>query len=186
MANFSEAYIKLCELEFSNKPEKFLHRNEGENGYTLGGIYQVANPSEFNWEFIEKIVSACAYDLERASVMLYQDENTTRQVFSFFKKYYWDRIHLDTVFSQVQAENIFFSGVHIGVRGAVMLAQKVVQTEEDGYLGEYTLKALNFYDDTMFKTAYDKLEIENYENLIQRNPNLSWAKQGFINRAYFA
>jgi hypothetical protein len=36
----------------------------------------------------------------------------------------------------------------------------------------------------MFKTQFDKLEIDNYNNLIERNPNLEWAREGFINRVY--
>jgi len=186
MSNFDIAFKKLCGLEFSDNPSKFLHKNEGEDGFTLGGVYQKANPIEFSWNFILQVLEVCNNDIERASIMLYNDEKTQKELYDFFKKNYWERCRLDSLYSQSQAENIFFSGVHIGVKNAVKLAQKVVQTEQDGYLGDKTVKAMNFYDDTMFKTSYDRLEIENYNNLIERNPALEWARDGFINRAYFA
>ena len=185
MANFAPAYLKLSQAEFGNKPEQFLHKNKNEDGYTIGGIYQVANPDAFDWEFIEKVLAVCEFDLKRASVMLYADRQTKEAVFTFFKKEYWDRALLDEVMSQVQADNIFLSGVHIGMRNAVKLAQKVAQTQQDGIIGQYTLKALNNgFDDNYFKMQFDKLELENYDNLIERNPHLSWARQGFINRVY--
>ena len=184
MANFVKAYIKLTQAEFGNKPDQFLHLNAGENGYTLGGIYQKANPEAFDWIFIEGVLALCEFNLERASVMLYHDPITKERVFNFFKKYYWDTALLDSVQSQVQAENIFLSGVHIGVRNAVKLAQKVVQVQQDGIIGQYSIKALNYYDDNMFKRHFDKLELENYNNLIEKNPNLEWARQGFENRVY--
>ena len=38
----------------------------------------------------------------------------------------------------------------------------------------------------MFKAHFDKLELANYDNLIEINPNLEWARKGFINRVYEA
>ena len=184
MANFAPAYLKLSQAEFGNKPEQFLHKNKNEDGYTIGGIYQVANPDAFDWEFIEKTLALCDFDLERASVMLFHDRQIKEAVFNFFKKEYWNRALLDEVMSQVQAENIFLSGVHIGVKNAVKLAQKVVQVQQDGVIGQYSIKALNFYDDSIFKRTFDQLELENYDNLIERNPHLEWARKGFENRVY--
>ncbi len=185
MANFKTAYVKLANAEFGSNPEKFLHKNQGENGYTIGGVYQVANPDSFNWEFIEKTLVLCEFDYKRASTMLYADDLIRESVENFFKRYYWDKALLDEVQGQVIAENIFLSGVHIGMKNAVKLAQKVAQTQQDGIIGQYTIKALNNgYDEIYFKKEFDKLELENYNNLIERNPNLEWARAGFINRVY--
>lgn len=190
MAKFNESYLILTKAEFDNDPKKFIHQNQGERGLTAGGIYESANPNALDWDFIRDLISLCEREiypdglsaLERASVMAYADEKIKKQVYQYFKKYYWDAALLDEVMSQVQADNIFLSGVHIGVKSAVKLAQKVVQVQQDGVVGKYTLKALNFYDDNMFKIHFDKLEIQNYNNLIQKNPNLAWARNGFLNR----
>ncbi len=185
MANFKKAYVKLANAEFGSNPEKFLHKNQGENGYTIGGIYQVANPNSFNWEFIEKTLALCNSDYGRASKMLYADDLVRESVEAFFKRYYWDKALLDEIHGQVVAENIFLSGVHIGMKNAIKLAQKVAQTKQDGVIGQYTIKALNNgYDENYFKKEFDKLELSNYNNLIERNPNLAWARNGFMTRVY--
>lgn len=194
MANFNEAYLILTKAEFGNKPEKFVHQNPGENGLTVGGIYQSANPTAIDWEFIQKLIDLCdeqiyadgTIALERASVMIYADAKIKKQVHKYFKKHYWDKFLADEIMSQTQANNIFLSGVHIGVKNAVKLAQKVVQVQQDGVIGKYSIKALNFYDDNIFKIHFDKLELTNYNNLIERNPHLEWARAGFENRVYLA
>jgi hypothetical protein len=185
MANYSEAYLKITESEFSNNPEKFLHQNPNEDGLTIGGIYQKSNPDTFDWGFIQDVLEICHFDFERASRMLYADEATKQAVFKHFKTWYWNKCLLDEIQSQVIAENIFLAAVHIGVKNAVKLAQKVVQTQQDGIMGAFTIKALTNFDDNYFKARFDKLEIENYNNLIARNPHLAWARNGFIKRAYY-
>lgn len=185
MAIFKKAYVKLANAEFGNKPDKFLHKNQGENGYTIGGIYQVANPDAFNWKFIEDVLALCEFDYGRASKMLYADEITRENVETFFKSQYWDKALLDEIQGQVIAENVFLSGVHIGMTNAVKMAQKVAGTQQDGHIGQYTIKALNNgYSEDYFKREFDKLELANYNNLIERNPNLSWARKGFEARVY--
>ena len=194
MANFSVAYLLLSKVEFGDNPQKFLHVNQGEDGWTIGGIYQLYNKDVIDWKFIREVLEVCGYDaeraevceyeVERASVMLYADTLIKQSVFNYFRKEYWDKILLDEVKDQSKANNIFLSGVHIGIRNAVKLAQKVVQVQQDGFIGQYTLKALNNYHEQLFKTHFDKLEIDNYNSLIKRNPNLAWAQNGFLNRAY--
>ena len=184
MANFSVAYLILSRVEFGDNPEKFLHTNPGEQGWTIGGIYELYNKEVIDWKFIRDVLEVCTYDPERASVMLYADSATKQSVFNHFRREYWDKILLDEVQDQSKANNIFLSGVHIGIRNAAKLAQKVVQVQQDGFIGQYTIRALNNYNEPMFKTHFDKLEIANYNNLIERNPNLEWARAGFLNRAY--
>ena len=143
MSTFSKAYLILSKVEFSNNPEKFLHTNQGEGAWTLGGIFQKANPDEIDWDFVNKVLAVCEFDVKRASVMLYADSITKQSVFSHIKKEYWDRLLLDEIHDQRTANNIFLSGVHIGIRNAAKLAQKVVQVQEDGFIGQYSIRALN-------------------------------------------
>jgi hypothetical protein len=184
MAIFVKAYLILSEVEFGDDPSKFLHTNKGEKGWTIGGIYELYNKDEIDWEFIRDILRVCNHKVKRASRILYADSETKRSVFDYFRKHYWDKILLDEVQDQSKANNIFLSAVHIGTRNAVKLAQKVAQVKQDGIVGQYTIKALNNYNETIFKSDFDKLEVSNYQNLIERNPNLEWARKGFLSRAY--
>lgn len=183
MADFKKAYLKLTKAEFSNRPEKFLHKNSGESDITLGGIYRKANPESFDWEFIDKIIKACFYDYERASILLYNDSNTKESVFNFFRTHYWDKIRLDEVQNQNTAEEIFLMGVVTHPRTAIRLAQKLILVNPDGICGKYTLKALNNYNADMFDRQYDNFEMKHFDFIIEQNPDLSINREGWYSRS---
>lgn len=178
---FYKAYKILRELEYSNDPKKFLHKNSNETGYTLGGIYQKANPKAVNWDFISSLVSLCDGDMQRASEMLYADGITRTKVLLYFKKIYWDTARLDEVQSQKICNEIFLSGVHIGVKNAIKLAQKQIGVLEDGIIGSITIKALNNYNEDRFDKEFDNLEIDNYKKM----KVFAKYSNGFVNRANF-
>ena len=52
MSNFPQAFLKLVDAEYSENPYEFLHQNEFEDDITLGGIYRLANPLSFDWQFV--------------------------------------------------------------------------------------------------------------------------------------
>ncbi len=224
MAQFNKAYSILTQAEFSNRPEKFLHKNKKEKFLTIGGVYERFHPTAISWEFVHSITTLCGYNLEtviklikeeeelkkviptdefqksklnsrkteikqrldiqdnylkRASVMLYNDSNTYKQVYLFFKKEFWDRIRLDEILAQNTANEIFISGVHLGTRRAVKLAQETVGALADGILGNITIKCLNNYNESAFDEEFDRTEIKFYRLNNGNSNNL----QAFINRA---
>ena len=183
MARYAEAFKRLIDAEYPDGEEDFLHKNSGENGLTVGGVYQSANPESFNWDFIESILNVCDGDIERASIMLYHDSKTKEQVFWFFKKNYWDIARLSEVQEQNTAEEIFLMGVVSHPITAVKLAQKLIRVDSDGICGDYTIKALNNYNVNMFDRQYDNLEEQHFDKVIQRNPHLCINKKGWYNRA---
>lgn len=185
LTKFSRAYKKLKHLEFSNNEEKFLHKNQNEEELTLGGVYEKYHKTKLDWDFVHKILEICNYDYKRASVILFADRRTKVSVAMFFKTYFWDKLRLDEVQSQKICNEIFLSAVHIGLKSAVKLAQKQVGTLPDGIIGTLTIKALNRYDENKFDTEFDKLEIENYNNIIENNKSLNYAHKGFVSRANF-
>lgn len=183
MSNFPQAFLKLVDAEYSANPEDFLHQNTGENDITLGGIYRVANPLSFDWQFVDKIIHACNGDIQRASIILYSDSTTKKHVFEFFKEHYWDIIRLSEVQDQNMAEEIFLMGVVSHPITAVKLAQRLVRTKPDGIIGTNTLKALNIYNPQAFDKQYDNFEKKHFDLIIERNPKLAINKRGWYNRA---
>lgn len=182
MAQFNEAYKILTKAEFSNKESKFVHRNENENGLTVGGVYQKAHPNVLDWDFIYAIVQVCQ-SISRASTMLYHDDQIQLQVYTFFKTEFWDKARLSEVHSQKIANEIFLFGVHVGLSNAIEMAQKQVGAKQDGILGNLTLKALNNYNENRFDTKFDQLENEYYIELINKRPDLEYARNGFKARS---
>lgn len=176
---FMKAYNKLKRLEFSNDPKKFLHQNKTEDHLTLGGCYEKWHKDKIDWHFVHNVVQVCNHDLERASEMLFADREIKTSVALFFKKEFWDKLRLDEVQSQKICNEIFLSACHIGSRNAIKLAQKQVMVLQDGLIGKYTLKALNAYNEKIFDTEFDKLEIENYSKMAV----FETYKNGFVKRA---
>lgn len=186
MADFNESYRLLTQAEFSNKPEKFLHQNPNEEFVTLGGVYQKWHQLAVDWNFVHDVIRLCNRDLKRASVMLYNDKKTYKEVYEFFRKVFWCDIRIDEIHSQIIADNLFLSAVHIGQKNAIKIAQRTVGVVDDGIIGNITIKALNNYNQDLFKVQFDTREVENYMNIIDKNPNLAYAEDGFLSRSRMA
>lgn len=182
---FDRAYILLTLAEFSNREDKFLHRNIGEKSYTLGGIYQHIHKDNevMDWDFVDKLVKLCHQDFKRASVMLFHDTRIKAQVHAFFKANYWNPAKLDEVQSNIMAQEIFLMGVVAGVSTAVKLAQRLIGTTPDGIIGKKTIKALNIFDEKIFDKRYDALEENYFNSIIEHNPELEINRDGWYARA---
>lgn len=180
---YHRAYKILKQKEFSNDPKKFLHKNETEEHLTIGGVYEKFHKDKIDWHFVHNVLKICDGDLERASVMLFNDNDTRFSVAMLFKNDFWDKCRLDEVQSQKMCNEIFLSAVHIGVQNACKLAQKQVKVLQDGIIGNITIKALNRFDENRFDTEFDDLEIEYYQSLYVKNPKLKMYNNGFVSRA---
>lgn len=179
LTKFQKGYDILKTLEFGKRPEKFLHQNKNEDYLTLGGCYEKYWKNSIDWEFVHKTLTACNYEMERASVMLYNDSRTRAEVAQFFKKEFWDKMRLDEIQSQKICNEIFLHGVHRGTKNAIKLAQKQIGVSQDGVIGSITIRALNNYNEDKFDREFDKLEIDVYSTLAV----FDLYKDGFVNRA---
>ena len=183
MSNFPQAFLTLVDAEYSENAEEFLHQNEFEEDITLGGIYRVANPLSFDWQFVDNIILACSGDMQRASILLYSDTRTKKEVFEFFKEHYWDISRLSEIHDQNMAEEIFLMSVVTHPRTAVKLAQRLIGTTADGFIGVNTLKALNIFNVQAFDIQYDNFEKKHFDIVIEKNPKLAINRRGWYNRA---
>lgn len=179
--NYTQAFNLLMSLEFS-RPENALHKNPTESGLTFMGIYETANPNWQGWGQVRAAINAYG-DMKKASVALYNDDALVNLVASFYKKTYWDALNLDSVNSQIKANELFCFAVNVGVKSAVRVLQNMLGLQSDGIMGEQTLKALNAYDTAAFDTDFDRAEIAYYRNLIRKNPSLGIYERGWENRA---
>lgn len=182
MPNFDEALKILYTLEFSN-PENALHINPTEETYTFMGIYEKANPS---WEGWNEIYPLLKYSkgLKETSRRLFFDEKVQSMVAKFYKEHFWNKMRLYEINSKLKANEIFIFGVNAGTRAAIKLAQRVVGVEDDGNMGENTLRAVNLYDEDKFDKEYDRLEMQYYNRLMERNPKFKIYANGWRKRAY--
>lgn len=183
MASIFLGMRELWEVEFNNDPDKFLHKNAGEMGFTLGGVYQVANPSQINWTFVQGLLLLCGNDITRASRMLYFDTETMEKVKGVFHNAYWSKLRLNEVKSQKIANEIFLFAVVSGVKNGAKVAQRLIGVEVDGIVGSITIDALNAYDENRFDAEFDNLEIAFFEGLVEDKPAFGKFLRGWKNRA---
>ena len=182
MAKIEEALDILYKLEFSNEND-VLERNATEDGWTFMGIYQGAFPGLDLWKVVRQKMQQYNGDMKLVGSMLYNNPQVREMVEAFYKKEFWDKAKLDDVVSQQVANEIFIAGVNMGIKKAVMLAQKLVSVPQDGVVGPKTLKAINAYDDVLFDEMYDILEKDYYDQIVVNNPSKRIYAKGWRNRA---
>ncbi|NCB97281.1 MAG: peptidoglycan domain protein [Bacteroidia bacterium] len=182
MAKIEEALYILYKLEFSNEND-VLERNATENGWTFMGIYQGAFPRLDLWKTVRQKIQQYGGDMKLVGSMMYNDQQTREMVEMFYKKEFWDKAKLDEVVSQQIANEIFIAGVNMGMKKAVMLAQRLVGVSQDGVVGPKTLKAVNAFDTTIFDEMYDILEKDYYDQIVVNNPSKKIYAKGWRNRA---
>jgi len=184
MADIKKALKLLAELEYSNMPSRFLHKNKKEYSFTVGGVYTYQNPNALNVNFVQGIILACNKDIKRASSMLYHDYKLNVQIKHFCKSEVWDKMRLDEVKSQKIADELFLFAFHTHYITAAKVAQRVVNVEADGFIGTESLEALNSFDVNIFDMVYDEREDEHYKTIIERKPYLQENYNGWRARAY--
>lgn len=181
MADVKNGLNILYSLEF-NSPSNVLEKNKTENGYTLFGIYQKANPFWSGWNTVNGMMHQYG-DMKLVSRKLYDNEYIRSLVEELYKREYWDKAKLDLVNSQHTANEIFIFGVNAGMGVAVKTAQQIVGTLDDGVVGNKTLELLNNFDESQFDKLYDEREILHYEEIIRENPEKKIYANGWRNRA---
>jgi len=180
MADFEIAFEKLLGLEFSSK-ENALHHNEGEDGYTFMGIYQKYYPNSIIWRNL-KAYKMIARDEKELSTLMFNNIENQNQVRKIYKNEYWDKARLDDIESQKIANNIFIFGVNAGIRTAIKIAQRIVETEPDGIVGRKTIKALNGVNEDEFVKEYKERVKNYYINLAINNSKYKRYLEGWLNR----
>jgi len=179
--HFVHNVLKICDFDLIevNKMEK--ERNKLKDTFPLHDAHKAELQEKI--KYIESKLELQNKFLKRASVMLFNDNDTRFSVAMLFKNDFWDKCRLDEVQSQKMCNEIFLSAVHIGVLNACKLAQKQVKVLQDGIIGNITIKALNRFDENRFDTEFDDLEIEYYQSLYVKNPKLKMNNNGFVSRA---
>lgn len=184
MANINKSLDILKQLEFSNDTSKLLHKNKDELGLTFYGIYQEANPNWNGWNIINRYLEV-EPDLKKCSIVLSNVTDLMENVVKFYKVNYWDKAKLDTIESQLIANEIFLFGVNIGMTNAIKKAQELVGVVADGVIGLKSIEALNNYNEDKFSKEYDTKEKKYYDAIIASNSKKAINKKGWYARADF-
>lgn len=163
MANFIEAYNITMKNEGG-----YVNDTADVGGETYKGISRKYNPFWYGWVIVDEYKSKPGFPNTA-----YNDADLGSKVKEFYKASYWDVNLLDKFPSQSIANEMFDTGVNMGVGRAGKFLQKALNLlnkngtvypdiAEDGSVGTNTLKALNSY------LAYkDKSFIYKIMNILQ-------------------
>ncbi len=150
MAIFDEAFEKTAAIEGG-----YVLDPDDAGGETYKGVSRRFNPSWGGWDKIDEMKKANP-GKRKFDNIFDQDDALQQEVRFFYKHSYWDKFWGDDIPVQEIGEELFDTGVNLGVRRAVRFFQEglnllnrneknYVDIVEDGLFGRNTLKALNAY-----------------------------------------
>jgi len=188
MAEFTIAYEKTSRAEggYANNPLD-------SGGETYKGIARKIHPEWKGWPIIDEIknnVGTSAQAINAAG-----EKNVALQglVLYFYKYMFWDPLSLDQVNDQQMANELYDTGVNMGIGRAGLFFQKVLNVSTstqlilDGKVGTKTVALFNSLpssDKHMVWKLFNCLQGEKYISICEANPSQevflrSWASRVF-------
>lgn len=92
-------------------------------GETYKGVARRYHPSWSGWSSIDRIKQQSS-NRRQLNSLLGNDHKLQQQIQDFYKHNYWDRFQGDAIASQELAEELFDTGVNMGVHRAVRFLQE--------------------------------------------------------------
>lgn len=191
MANFITAYNKTLHFEggySGNDPDD-------RGGETYAGISRKFHSEWEGWKVID-----IHKNLPEFPSNVYGHPLLTSMVHTFYKKEYWDVNKLDYVMSQNIANEVFDTGVNMGIRTAAKFLQYSLNVLNkkgklwknitvDGLIGNGTLKALNscldYRGDEYLYKVMNILQGNLYIKIMLNREDQEKYAYGWLNRVQF-
>jgi lysozyme family protein len=190
MALFNTAYDRTADVEggYSND----VNDNGGE---TWKGITRNMDASWEGWKIIDDYKSKSNFP-----DCLYQDDNLQQKVLKYYKSQYWDSLSLDDIADQKIANELYDTGVNMGVQTSAIFFQRVLNVlntykgkqlypnlNVDGRVGKRTISAYNSLNNGDREIVYkmlNALQGTKYITICEHNETQEkfirgWAKRVF-------
>jgi len=106
-----------------------------------------------------------------------------------YRKYWWDKFRYAAFNELVVVEKVFDLAINMGGMQAHKILQLAINRlrEEpikvDGILGGQTFGAANLLDGEMLRQKLRECAEEKYMEILTNNPDMEWARKGWLNRA---
>ena len=187
MANFEKAFEKTMGHEGG-----YVDDPTDAGGETYMGISRKYNPNWEGWQIID-----IAKESANFPGILNGDYDLNYQVEEFYKENYWDVNKLDDVPSQSIAEEMFDTGVNMGIGRAAKFLQRSLnylnrngalydELSVDGRIGGMSLSALsqvlNDGDEVVLLTMMNVLQGQHYFNYMDDSPSQKKYARGWFMR----
>ncbi len=190
MGNFITAY------RITKENEGGYHNGTGANaadrgGETFKGIARKAHPNWEGWREIDSLKGKPGFPTTALN-----DPKIETMVHSFYKINFWDVNRLDRIHNQAICNEMFDTGVNMGVKTAAIFLQKAInllnrnQTNyknltEDGVIGDVTLVTINSLTVKDQGYVFDLLNLlqgSRYLSIIERDETQEVFMRGWLQR----
>lgn len=109
---------------------------------------------------------------------------------AIYKEFFWDRYKFYKLMHALVYEKVFDLSVNMGGKAAIKLLQQSINSmqkyhtlEEDGILGPKTIESTNRFNPNSVRTALRLNAKQKYLRILNANPELEYARAGWLNRA---
>lgn len=134
MANFKIAFKKTIKKEGG-----YCNVEGDRGGETYKGIARNIHPTWTGWISVDQIRKAHPKGFKS---ILENTPELQKKVEDFYKRNFWNELHLDDCPNQELANQCFDTAVNCGVKAAVKIVQKTLGIPADGKLGPITIAAM--------------------------------------------
>lgn len=190
MADFTKAYVHTMTEEGG-----YVNDPDDAGGETYKGVARKFHPEWEGWKIIDASRRAPHFPK-----CLDRDNSLQRLIQLFYKQLYWDRFQGDSIPVQEIAEEMFDTGVNMGVHRAVKFLQRALNylnrngklfadMADDGKLGPTTLRNLDTFlqkdaPDMLLKVM-NTLQAQHYLNYMSKSPTQEKFCRGWFRRVQF-
>jgi|WetSurSiteA1Bulk_404760.scaffolds.fasta_scaffold00918_12 lysozyme family protein len=192
MADFYQAYAKTMKFEGG-----YVNDPNDAGGETYKGISRRYNPSWEGWAIIDNYRETDG----NFPKCLDMDSGLQTSVKMFYKQQYWDRNLLDEFNDQELAEEMFDTGVNMGISRAAKFLQEGMNylnkngelysdVDVDGKIGDDTMAGLAFLEQNgdipVLYKIINILQGMHYLNYMNNSPNQERYARGWLSRVQFS
>lgn len=154
---------------------------EGDaGGFTVFGIARNFWPDWEGWPIVDKEVAKFK-KLNRPVEEYPLFKSLEEPLKTFYREEFWNPIKADSLPSGVDTF-IMSAAIHNGIKPAIKILQKTVNTTVDGIIGDKTIDAAYKFIENSDRISLLKSLRVNLEKKYKESPNQKYIK-GFLNRA---
>jgi lysozyme family protein len=190
MAKFDEAYAITLNFEGS-----YGNDSDDVGGETYKGISRNHHPNWKGWMVVDGHKNSVTFEQD-----LQNDEDLQRLIKEFYKANFWDINLLDRISSQNIANEMFDTGVNMGVSRAAMFLQIALnylnKNEKlyedlvvDGKIGNKTFSAVNIIlnngEENLLYKVLNILQGYHYLEYMSKSPTQEKFARGWFSRVEF-
>ena len=133
MANFDIAFKRTAKFEGG-----YVYDHDDNGGETYAGISRKSNPKWAGWKTIDSAKKKSNFPKSLKNDIILQT-----QVKTLYRTNYWNTIWGDKITNQDVANDLYDTGVNMGVAMSIKLAQRQFRMTQTGKMSDELLKKLN-------------------------------------------